>query len=76
MVLRVGVGLERIGRDAEAARRRGVDAFGFKVFESSGVAGVDDVLANDLYGSIVHFACALEFRKALQAPVDDQKRRI
>ena len=36
MVLRVGVGFERIWRDAEAARRSGVDSFGLGGFDVGG----------------------------------------
>ena len=36
MSLRVGVGLDRMGSDAEAARRRAVDDFGFGLGGSSG----------------------------------------
>lgn len=44
IVLRVGVGFERIGNDAEAARRRGVEALGFRFLESSS-SMEDDALA-------------------------------
>lgn len=44
--LRVGVGLERMGRDADAARRRGVEALGFGGFSSGGfVAKVRQAIA-------------------------------
>ena len=36
ILLRVGVGLERMGREAAAARRRGVVAFGLGGFGSAG----------------------------------------
>ena len=43
IVLRVGVGFERMGRDWAAARRRGVAALGFRGF-SSGSSALKDVV--------------------------------
>ena len=54
IVLRVGVGLERMGREADAARRSGVEAFGFSVLASSDTGVVE--LANRLHAGMDHRA--------------------
>ena len=65
-----------MGREADAARRRGVEAFGFKFLVSS-EAGVEDV-AKPLEATAVHLVRTGKDCRALQveALAEAQKRRM